>query len=96
MQGIRFINEICKEFDLEVIDAFETRSTIFNDRDCRKCSLIYYVINHHRFTIWISKHKIAITWPSTRNIHRFSISEKYKVLQLIHESLCEEKDLSKK
>lgn len=92
MRGIRFINEICKKFNLEVADACEARSAIFTDRTRRYCNVAYYTLNNYPFSIWISKHKIAITWPSTMNVYRFPISEKYKVLQLIHECLCEEFD----
>lgn len=93
MRGIRFINEICKEFNLKVTYAFEGRSNVFNNRTSSCYNVACYELNHHFITIWISKHKIAITWPSSIDvIYRFSISEKYKVLQLIHECLCEELD----
>lgn len=88
MQGIRFINEICKEFNLKVTYSFEGRSTVFNDHTYRCCNIACYELNHHFITIWISKYKIAITWPSSIDvIYRFSISEKHKVLQLISEAL---------
>lgn len=93
MQGIRFINEICKKFNLKVTDACRARSAFFTNRPHRCCNVAYYVLNNHSFFIWISKHKIAITWPSTMNVYRFPISEKYKVLQKINEHLCEELDL---
>jgi len=93
MRGIRFINYICKTFNLKVTYAFEGRSTVFNDHTYRCCNVACYELNRHFFTLWIAKHKIAITWPSSIDvIYRFSISEKYKVLQLIHECLCEELD----
>lgn len=77
---------------MEVTDAFEARSTVFNDHTYRKCSLTYYELNPHSFNFWIAKHKIAISWSGNIIIYRFYISEKYKVLQKINERLCEELD----
>lgn len=61
MRGIRFVNYICKTFNLEVTYAFEGRSPIFNDHTHHNCNVACYELSSHFFTIWISKHKIAIT-----------------------------------
>lgn len=51
MRGIRFINYICKTFNLKVTYAFEGRSTVFNDHTYRCCNVACYELNRHFFTL---------------------------------------------
>lgn len=94
MRGIRFINQLCKEFDLKINRSCEGYSNIF--RITRSQSHIFWYNLNNLYTLWISRRKIALLIRSTGPIRYFPISEKYKIFQLIYDDLCEEKDLSKK
>lgn len=85
MQGIRFINEICKEFNLNIIDSSDRYLHIFNTRDFQN-PVSYYNLND-LYILWISKRKIALLIRNTGHIKYFPISEKHKILQLISEAL---------
>lgn len=87
MRGIRFINRICKEFDLKITESFEGYSDVFHKSNYQN-KITYFELNNI-FTFWISKQKIALLIRSTATIHYFPIQEKYKILQLISEALSE-------
>lgn len=91
MRGIRFINRICSRFNLKIVYSFEGISPIFG----RIGRVTYYSLDSI-YGIWFSKHKIVFYRRGDTGITIIPTSEKYKIFQLIHESLCEEKDLLKK
>lgn len=82
MRGVRFINQIYKEFNLKVVFSFEGISPIFG----RMGRVTYYSLNSI-YGIWFSKHKIAFYKDKETCVKIMSISEKHKILQLISEAL---------
>lgn len=94
MRGIRFINQLCKEFDLKINISYEGYSNVF--RITRSQNHICSYNLSGLYILWISRRKIALLIRSTGPIRYFPISEKYKIFQLIYDDLCVEKDLSKK
>lgn len=94
MRGIRFINQLCKEFDLKINKSYEGYSNVF--RITHSQNHIFYYKLSGLYILWISKRKIALLIRNTGPIRYFPISEKYKIFQLIYDDLCAEQDLSKK
>lgn len=94
MRGIRFINQLCKEFDLKINKSYEGYSNVFHTINCQN-HIFYYELSN-LYALWISRRKIALLIRNTGPIRCFPISEEYKIFQLIYDDLCEEKDLLKK
>ena len=85
MRGIRFIQELSKEFKIP----FRSISWVCN---------LYLFKSEQHIDIYIRfrAHRIVlnILYPNeTVKRNKFKCSEKYKIKQLIHEVLCEELDL---
>lgn len=91
MRGIRFINQLCKEFNLKINKSGEGYSNVFHVTNCQN-HIFYYKLSG-LYILWISRRKIALLIRNTGPIRYFLISEKYKIFQLIYDDLCVAQDL---
>lgn len=81
MRGIKFIKEICREFNLKLIKQGQSHKTLFYYYISGSCDVLLYFYRKHIY--------ITITPYEEQPFVYVKYKEKYKIKQLIHEALSE-------